>query len=166
MSTTTATFAAALANFKPDTSSKVPPSVQRAVALAQALQERATSLQTAAERKQQAELDRTAAKEKTKERADAAAKAMQIASDIACGVFASDFSLRYRATDLGRFHLRLPAVLGNDLQPIRQLGVDERPVAQPFHHPGLDRLPERHVGRGVDPEVEGLRQVDRRQVLR
>src|SRR5690348_14679466 len=30
------------------------------------------------------------------------------ASDIACGAFASDFQLRYRAADLGRFHLGVP----------------------------------------------------------
>ena len=30
------------------------------------------------------------------------------ASDIGCGHFASDFSLRYRGSDLGRFHLRIP----------------------------------------------------------
>jgi UDP-N-acetylmuramate--alanine ligase len=30
------------------------------------------------------------------------------ASDIGCGHFASDFSLRYRGNDLGRFHLRIP----------------------------------------------------------
>jgi len=30
------------------------------------------------------------------------------ASDIACGAFASDFRLRHLATDLGRFHLRIP----------------------------------------------------------
>src|SRR3954470_856761 len=30
------------------------------------------------------------------------------ATDIACGPFASDFELRYRATDLGRFHLGVP----------------------------------------------------------
>jgi UDP-N-acetylmuramate--alanine ligase len=30
------------------------------------------------------------------------------ASDIACGHFSSDFSLRYRGGDLGRFHLRVP----------------------------------------------------------
>src|SRR5580693_3539582 len=30
------------------------------------------------------------------------------AGEIACGAFASDFSLRYRQTDLGRFHLRIP----------------------------------------------------------
>ena len=30
------------------------------------------------------------------------------ASDIGCGHFASDFSLRYRDKDLGRFHLRVP----------------------------------------------------------
>jgi UDP-N-acetylmuramate--alanine ligase len=30
------------------------------------------------------------------------------ASDIGCGHFASDFSLRYRGADLGRFHLRIP----------------------------------------------------------
>jgi UDP-N-acetylmuramate--alanine ligase len=30
------------------------------------------------------------------------------ASDIGCGHFASDFRLRYRGADLGRFHLRIP----------------------------------------------------------
>jgi UDP-N-acetylmuramate--alanine ligase len=30
------------------------------------------------------------------------------AMDIGCGHFASDFRLRYRTTDLGRFHLRIP----------------------------------------------------------
>jgi UDP-N-acetylmuramate--alanine ligase len=30
------------------------------------------------------------------------------ASEIACGPFASDFRLRHRTTDLGRFHLRIP----------------------------------------------------------
>jgi UDP-N-acetylmuramate--alanine ligase len=30
------------------------------------------------------------------------------ASDIGCGHFASDFRLRYRSADLGRFHLRIP----------------------------------------------------------
>ncbi len=30
------------------------------------------------------------------------------ASDIGCGHFSSDFSLRYRGADLGRFHLRIP----------------------------------------------------------
>ena len=30
------------------------------------------------------------------------------ALDIGCGHFASDFRLRYRSTDLGRFHLRIP----------------------------------------------------------
>jgi UDP-N-acetylmuramate--alanine ligase len=30
------------------------------------------------------------------------------AGEIACGAFASDFSLRYRQSDLGRFHLRVP----------------------------------------------------------
>jgi UDP-N-acetylmuramate--alanine ligase len=30
------------------------------------------------------------------------------AGDIGCGHFASDFRLRYRSTDLGRFHLRIP----------------------------------------------------------
>ena len=30
------------------------------------------------------------------------------ASEIACGPFASDFRLRYRSADLGRFHLRIP----------------------------------------------------------
>jgi len=32
------------------------------------------------------------------------------AHDIGCGHFASDFSLRYRNADLGRFHLRIPGV--------------------------------------------------------
>jgi UDP-N-acetylmuramate--alanine ligase len=30
------------------------------------------------------------------------------ATDVGCGHFASDFGLRYRATDLGRFHLAIP----------------------------------------------------------
>jgi UDP-N-acetylmuramate--alanine ligase len=30
------------------------------------------------------------------------------ATDVGCGPFASDFGLRYRATDLGRFHLGIP----------------------------------------------------------
>ena len=36
------------------------------------------------------------------------AQADMEASDIGCGHFASDFRLRYRAADLGRFHLRIP----------------------------------------------------------
>jgi len=38
----------------------------------------------------------------------ASAQAALEAGEIACGAFASDFSLRYRQTDLGRFHLRVP----------------------------------------------------------
>ena len=44
--------------FKPDPKSSQPASVQKALFLARALQERATQLQTSAERRQQAELDR------------------------------------------------------------------------------------------------------------
>ena len=47
-----------LAEFSPDTSSKVDPQVQKAVYLAQHLQRRASQLQTPQERRQQAELDR------------------------------------------------------------------------------------------------------------
>lgn len=36
------------------------------------------------------------------------AQADMQASDIGCGHFASDFSMRYRGADLGRFHLRIP----------------------------------------------------------
>ena len=36
------------------------------------------------------------------------AQADMEAVEIACGHFASDFRLRYRTTDLGRFHLRIP----------------------------------------------------------
>jgi UDP-N-acetylmuramate--alanine ligase len=36
------------------------------------------------------------------------AQADMEAIDIACGPFGSDFSLRYRGTDLGRFHLAIP----------------------------------------------------------
>ena len=36
------------------------------------------------------------------------AQADMEASDIGCGHFASDFRLRYRTTDLGRFHLHIP----------------------------------------------------------
>jgi UDP-N-acetylmuramate--alanine ligase len=36
------------------------------------------------------------------------AQADMRASEIACGHFASDFSLNYRGADLGRFHLRIP----------------------------------------------------------
>jgi len=36
------------------------------------------------------------------------AQADMEAGDIACGSFASDFSLRHRSEDLGRFHLRIP----------------------------------------------------------
>ncbi|HEY2015274.1 MAG TPA: UDP-N-acetylmuramate--L-alanine ligase [Bryobacteraceae bacterium] len=36
------------------------------------------------------------------------AQADMEALDIGCGHFASDFGLRYRTTDLGRFHLRIP----------------------------------------------------------
>ncbi len=36
------------------------------------------------------------------------AQAALEAGEIACGAFASDFSLRYRQIDLGRFHLRVP----------------------------------------------------------
>ena len=36
------------------------------------------------------------------------AQADMEATEIACGPFASDFRLRYRATDLGRFHLGVP----------------------------------------------------------
>jgi UDP-N-acetylmuramate-alanine ligase len=38
----------------------------------------------------------------------ATAQADVEASEIVCGSFASDFRLRYRAEDLGRFHLRVP----------------------------------------------------------
>ncbi len=38
----------------------------------------------------------------------ASAQADLEASDICCGPFASDFTLRYRQTALGRFHLRIP----------------------------------------------------------
>jgi len=38
----------------------------------------------------------------------ASAQAALAACDIACGAFSSDFSLRYRQSDLGRFHLRVP----------------------------------------------------------
>jgi UDP-N-acetylmuramate--alanine ligase len=38
------------------------------------------------------------------------AQADMEAHDIACGPFASDFSLRYRSADLGRFHLRIPGL--------------------------------------------------------
>jgi UDP-N-acetylmuramate--alanine ligase len=38
----------------------------------------------------------------------AAAQADVEASDIGCGHFSSDFRVRYRSTDLGRFHLRIP----------------------------------------------------------
>src|SRR5581483_710122 len=37
-----------------------------------------------------------------------AAQAEMQATDIACGSFASDFRLRYRTADLGRFHLGVP----------------------------------------------------------
>src|SRR5689334_6573527 len=37
-----------------------------------------------------------------------AAQAEMEATDIACGSFASDFQLRYRAEDLGRFHVGVP----------------------------------------------------------
>jgi RHH-type transcriptional regulator, proline utilization regulon repressor / proline dehydrogenase / delta 1-pyrroline-5-carboxylate dehydrogenase len=47
-----------LAEFKPDASSKFPVAVQKALFLARRLQERATELQTAPEKRQQAELDR------------------------------------------------------------------------------------------------------------
>jgi len=36
------------------------------------------------------------------------AQADMVASEIACGPFASDFRLRYRGADLGSFHLRIP----------------------------------------------------------
>ena len=36
------------------------------------------------------------------------AQADMEATDIGCGHFSSDFGLRYRTTDLGRFHLRIP----------------------------------------------------------
>ncbi|MBZ5623558.1 MAG: UDP-N-acetylmuramate--L-alanine ligase, partial [Acidobacteriia bacterium] len=36
------------------------------------------------------------------------AQADMEASDIGCGVFASEFGLRYRTTELGRFHLKIP----------------------------------------------------------
>src|ERR1035438_2606290 len=49
---------AILAGFKPDSQSPRPPAVQQAVFLARRLQERATELQTAPEKRQQAELDR------------------------------------------------------------------------------------------------------------
>ncbi len=38
----------------------------------------------------------------------ASAQADMQASDIGCGHFASDFALRHRGADLGRFHLRIP----------------------------------------------------------
>jgi RHH-type proline utilization regulon transcriptional repressor/proline dehydrogenase/delta 1-pyrroline-5-carboxylate dehydrogenase len=47
-----------LAEFQPDAASPYPPAVQQAVFLARRLQERASALQTPAERRQQAELDR------------------------------------------------------------------------------------------------------------
>src|SRR5215831_2743356 len=47
-----------LAGFKPEASSKHPVAVQKALFLARRLQERATQLQTPAEKRQQAELDR------------------------------------------------------------------------------------------------------------
>ncbi len=47
-----------MADFRSDTSSPHPPPVQKALFLARRLQERATELQTAPERRQQAELDR------------------------------------------------------------------------------------------------------------
>lgn len=47
-----------LADFKPDSESSRPPAVQKALFLARRLQERATELQTAPEKRQQAELDR------------------------------------------------------------------------------------------------------------
>ena len=53
-----ATVAVLLGQFKPDSSSKYPATVQKALLLARLLQERARSLQTPAERRQQAELDR------------------------------------------------------------------------------------------------------------
>ncbi len=49
---------AVLKAFRPDPNSDIPPSVQKAVYLAGLLQARATELQTPAERRQQAELDR------------------------------------------------------------------------------------------------------------
>ena len=49
---------AVLRGFRPDPQSQVPLSVQKAVYLAGLLQARATALQTPAERRQQAELDR------------------------------------------------------------------------------------------------------------
>src|SRR5215469_18185147 len=47
-----------LADFKPGAQSPRPPAIQKALFLARQLQERATELQTAPEKRQQAELDR------------------------------------------------------------------------------------------------------------
>jgi UDP-N-acetylmuramate--alanine ligase len=44
------------------------------------------------------------------------------AGDIGCGHFASDFHLRYRQTDLGRFHLRIPG-RHNVLNAMAAVGV-------------------------------------------
>src|SRR5689334_18664887 len=44
------------------------------------------------------------------------------ADDIGCGHFASDFHLRYRQTDLGRFHLRIPG-RHNVLNAMAAVGV-------------------------------------------
>jgi RHH-type proline utilization regulon transcriptional repressor/proline dehydrogenase/delta 1-pyrroline-5-carboxylate dehydrogenase len=56
--TTSNSYAAMMADFKPDTTSGAPDIIQKALFVAARLQERAAELQTPAERRQQAELDR------------------------------------------------------------------------------------------------------------
>jgi UDP-N-acetylmuramate--alanine ligase len=52
------------------------------------------------------------------------------ASEIVCGPFASDFRLRYRATDLGRFHLGVPGrhnVLNATAAAVAAMEVEVKP---------------------------------------
>ena len=58
MTTSSAALEELLNDFKADPKSQQPLSVQKALFLARRLQERATSLQTPSEKRQQAELDR------------------------------------------------------------------------------------------------------------